>query len=404
MVFPPSAALRAAVLAALSTVVRGKANHRVPIEKVASAVQLPQELASDAQDSPELDTFLIAVGDAQALWLHELVPDVLLYLALDGLVDMSAHIAGTSALTLAGVRAVAAAKPRNVTVAWFDRFMTPAQYAELVRYIGGKTRHSRDGSEIRGFVHDYIANVCARDGLRERILSGNEPSASCIRSWVWKQALSTFRNEGTDAQTRTVKGARTERDLRGETPQGAFQAPGSGVAVVVYEVSDQAVHGGLTGGAQNCALVDIVDNAQWADEFCAHQEALSRGMARLEQAVRSYKPGAPDRYARVLGHLARGCSPAEVAREEKVAPARAATLIAEVRAAGRERARIDQVRAGVLRYIQEEPMSTLSDLADLGAKTSDLSSAVSELIHEGMLHRRRGGSLELTQLGFSSMG
>lgn len=401
MVFPPSAALCAAVLSALSTVVRGKVNHRVPIEKVASAVQ--QDLAPGVQDTPELSTFLFAVGEVQATWLQTIVPDVLLCLALDGLVDMSAHISGTSALTLAGSHASGAAKPRNVTVEWFDRFMTPAQYADLVRYVGGKTRHSRDGSEIRGFVHDYIANVCARDGLRDRILSGNEPSASCIRSWVWKQALSTFRNEGTDAQTRTVKGARTERDLRGETPQGAFQAPGGGVAVAVYEVSAQMDNGVTSGGDRNCALVDIVDNTQWADEYCAHQEALSRGMARLEQAVRSYKPGAPDRYARVLGHLARGCSPAEVAREENVAPARAATLIAEVRAAGRERARIDQVRAEVLRYVQGEPMSTLSDLADLGAKTSDLSSAVSELIHEGLLHRRRGGSLELTQLGFSSM-
>jgi hypothetical protein len=314
-------------------------------------------------------------------------------LAADGLMDLVGAACGEWSLTPAGVSAVLSARssydPRNVTMEWMDRFMTPDQYQRMVRHVTNKVKHSRDGAEIRGLVHEYVALVGRRDGLRDRILAGDDPSPSAIRSWIWRQVLSTFRNEGTDAQTRSVKGARTERDLRGETPADAYHVPEHGVGVAVHDVDDD----GAT--ASSTAVVDVVDWSAGVDDLLAHHDAMTRGMARLEAAVRAYKPGAADRYARVLGHMASGMSPAEVAVTEGVSPARAATLIAEVRAAGRVRARVDRVRVAVVRYVANEPMSTMADLADVGADAVDVGTAVRELVDEGVL-RRRGASFYVT--------
>jgi len=185
-----------------------------------------------------------------------------------------------------------------------------------------------------------------------------------------------------------VKGARTERDLRGETPADAYHVPGHGIGVVVHEATDDEA-------TASTAVVDVVDVSPGVEDLVAHREAMVRGMSRLDAAVRAAKPGAADRYARVLGHMAGGMSPAEVAVTEGVSPARAATLIAEVRAAGRARARVDRVRVEVIRYVAEEPMSTLSDLADVGADAADINTAVRELVDEGIL-RRRGRSFYVT--------
>jgi hypothetical protein len=275
-----------------------------------------------------------------------------------------------------------------------------------VKHVARKTRHSRDESEVREFVHDYVASVGFRDALRDRILSGNEPTPGSIRAWVWKQALSTFRNEGTDAQTRTVKNARTERDLRNETPDEAFQCAVDGPTAAVYEApegsDDEGGSFASSRAASGAALLDVVDPSPMFDDVLEHQAALARGMARFEDAVRSYKPNAADRYVRVLGHLAQGLNPSEVAAVEHVSPARAATLIAEVRAAGRHRANIDRVRIAVIRYVMDEPMSTLSDLVgDLDEERVEVASAVSELLSEGLITSRRGGSFEVTRLGIS---
>ncbi|NBR00879.1 MAG: hypothetical protein EBT79_06370 [Actinobacteria bacterium] len=311
----------------------------------------------------------------------------------------------TVLLTANGVSRAVEVRPmftnRNLTTEWFDQFLTPNQYNNLVKHIAAKTRHSRDESEVREFVHDYVTNTSGRDGLRDRIIAGDDPSPACIRAWVWKQALSTFRNEGTDAQTRTVKGSKTERDLREGTPVEVSCAV-DGPTTVVY-----ALEGGsdndpgmfaTSSASHGHALLDVVDAAPSHEDVLAHQRALDQGMARLDAAVRAYKPGAADRYSRVLGHLARGLSPSEVAQAEDVSPARAATLIAEVRTAGRIRASRDRVRGDIIRYLETEPMSTLADLADdLSVDDACIRDAVTELVTEGVISWRRGGSLHVTR-------
>jgi hypothetical protein len=402
MTYQPCTASRAAVLHALATAAQWRPSNAVPLDKVVASVRPPPY-----DGDGELRPFMSMVAESQAEWCRTVVPDVLLDLALDGLTDLAAHVSGLALLTDAGLAASdAGRRRRNVTTAWFDRFMTRAQYDALVKYVARKARHSRDDSEVREFVHDYVVSVGFRDALHDRILSGHEPTAGSIRAWVWKQALSTFRNEGTDAQTRTVKGAKTERDLRNETPDEAFQCAVDGPTAAVYESPEGSEGEGGTFASSRAssgsALIDVVDPSPLFDDVVEHQAALARGMARFEDAVRCYKPNAAERYVRVLGHLAQGFTPSEVAAAEHVSPARAATLISEVRAAGRHRANIDRVRVAVIRYVIDEPMSTLSDLVgDLRAERGDIASAVSELLTEGLVATRRGGSLEVTRLGIS---
>lgn len=396
----PCAATRATVLLALAQATRWKTGPTVSQERIIEF--LPRD---SFEGGPYLQSFTALVNEAQAEWYRDIVPNALLELALEGLADMNAHVSGAAAITGKGLVAAKPLRPpRNVTVSWFDRYLTPERYDELVRHLARKTRHSRDESEIREFVHEYIVNTGERDGLRDRIMAGDDPSPGSIRAWVWKQALSIFRNEGTDAQTRTLKNARTERDLRNETPDEAYQVAVDGPTAVVYEAPEGSEHEGGSYASANAssgaALLDVVDFAPRFDEVLEHQAALARGMARLEAAVRSYKPNAADRYARVLGHLASGMKPADVATAEKVSDARAATLIAEVRAAGRLRANLDRVRDSVLSYLKEEPMSTLTDLVgELGDAQGNVPLVVSELLSEGLIITRRGGSLEVTRLG-----
>jgi len=121
--------------------------------------------------------------------LSQLCGDVF-HLAADGLVDLVGAACGEWSLTSAGVSAALSARsrydPRNVTMEWMDRFMTPEQYRKLVGYITHKVKHSRDDAEIRCLVHEYVALVGRRDGLRDRILAGDDPSPASIRSWVWR--------------------------------------------------------------------------------------------------------------------------------------------------------------------------------------------------------------------------
>lgn len=397
----PRADTRAAVVHAIATATRYRTGTTTPTATVTPrAVDL---LPVVATGFPDLDDLVDATTS-------DLAGSVVTDLALDGLIDLYEYLDGNATLTPAGVAEALNVRPaferRNLTVEWFDRFLTPQQYEKLVRHIAFKAKHSRDESEIREFVHDYIAKVGARDGLRDRIIAGDDPSPGSIRSWIWKQTLSTWRDEGTDAQTRTVKGSRTDRDLHGATPNDAFASPTDGPTAVVYEAPEgsDGGHVALDHAASGMSMVDVVDPTPSFTDLLLHQEALRKGMARLEEAVRASKPGAADRYARVLGHMAKGMTPAEVADAENVSHARAATLIAEVRAAGRQRARVDRARVAVIRYVHEEPMSTVSDLvSELDADKTAIRDAVSELLADGFIARHNGGSLEVTDLGIANL-
>ena len=396
-----------AVVHAIATATRYQVNAHGDPERVSEdAHKLVRSLRPGGLlDDPSLLGFRREVAEIVSRTPLPDVAEVLSDLALKGTIDPYRYLfCGTVSLTPEGVAHALEVRPlfspQNLTTEWFDRFLTREQYDRLVRHVASKTKHSRDDSEVRGFVHGYVLSMSKNDGLLGRILSDNDPTPGSIRAWVWKHALSTFRNEGTDAQTRTVKGSRTEREVRGESPLEVFAAPDA-PNTVVYAVEGGGEDEGGTFASSSAshghALLDVVDTAPTPEDVLAHREALERGMARFEAAVRADKPGAADRYARVLSHLARGMSPAEVAQAEGVSAARAATLIAEVRESGRRRADLDRVRVRVVRYLETEPMSTIAELvAEISADGSRVRDAVTELVSEGVLLWRKGGSLQVS--------
>lgn len=398
-----------AVVHAIATAARYQADRPVELDRVAVAAHgsMTRLRPGTFLDDVRFHGLRQAIAAIVARTPVPDVPAALDVLAADGVIDAVGHyFDGTIALTPAGVERALELRPQftaqNLTTEWFDRFLTRDEYDRLVRHVASKTKHSRDESEIRGFVHGYVLSMSKNDGLRGRILADNDPTPSSIRAWVWKHVLSTFRNEGTDAQTRTVKGSRTEREVRGMgPPPDAYASPGVDTTVVY------ALEGGGEGdpgtfatssASQGHALLDVVDASPTAEELLAHRDAMARGMARFEAAVRADKPGAAARYVRVLGHMARGLSPAEVAAVEGVSPARGATLVAEVRQAGRHRATKDRVRHDVVRYLESEPMSTLAELVDeISADRATVRDAVTELVTEGIVVWRKGGSLQVAR-------
>ncbi len=409
----PAVLSTAAVLHAIATAVMYRPNVAIPTDTV---IQRAKTLMATAQHPGPFSNDrdfrgFRAMLDAEQMSANDvLVRDALDAAATAGHVDVMRSLVGEGeALTPAGVDRAFEIRPlfdrRTLTTEWLDQHITKDEYTRLVRHIANRARHSRDESEIREFVHDYVANIGGRDGLRARLVSGDIPAPSTIRAWVWKQTLTTFRNEGTDALTRTVKNARTERDLRGATPMDAFSAPVDGTSTAVYAIEgDEGVGSFATSAASpSSALLDVMDVSPSPEDILAHKEHLARGMARLDAAVRSYKPGAAVRYSRVLSHLAAGLSPNEIAEAENVSRNRGATLLAEVRTAGKQMVTMDRTRGAIVEYLVSEPMSTVSDLtSDLAHAPEDIQAAINELLSEGHLTVSRG-SFRVTDLGRNSI-
>lgn len=279
---------------------------------------------------------------------------------------------------------------RNLTNVWLDAYLTPRSYSDLHKYLTSRTRHSRDKDEISELAHEFIRRLIATDGLRERLVAGRVPSPSEVRSWAWRRALSIFRDEGIDAQTRMVKNARTDRDLANNTPAAAFQSDPESKSGI-YEIAGS--DGGMltsSGSHMGNALVDVVDVAPTPAEATEHRDFANRRMALLEAAVRQHRPNASDRFARVLAHMAAGKTVAEIAALEGVSACRATRMTSDVRAAGAALSTKQAVERKILEYVRAEPMSTIDDLlADVHDDAPLVQGLVDSMIAGGSLRLRR---------------
>ena len=357
-----------------------------------TACALMRKSRGRALRDPDLLSFQAELSAMESEQDQQDVELAVLFLTLEDLVEV---VDGN--LVLRSPKAALAVRgefePRNLTAVWMDSYLTPTVYAELVRHIASRTKHSRDGDEIRELTHEFVRRFIKADSLRKRLLEGRVPSPGEVRSWAWRRVLSIFRDEGIDAQTRTIKSARTDRDLEDKTPESAYKMDPSSHRQAILAV-DEGSETGLRATASNVsggALVDVVDSTPSFEEVFEHQEFARSRMARLEAAVRAYKSTAPDRYARVLAHMAAGKTVEEIADLEEVSRNRAAAIVAEVRVAGRNLVEFDAVRRKIMEYVQAEPMATLDDLvSDLAEDRALVSRAVTDLLSAGALQRAKG--------------
>lgn len=311
-----------------------------------------------------LTAALEAMDDLSVAYARPEVEGVVRSLVEEGLLSVSG---GECSLTPAGIVAAHDVRARyttqNITNFWMSRTITAAYIGRLLAYLSQRCTRSAQFGELGELVNNYMASVIARDGFATRLREGRHPAFSDIKAWVYKAALSTFRDEGRDALTRSFKGARTEKDLHQAEDADVADRSMPTEARVIYETLDDDGQSGamVSGGSSSQALLDAVGGD--LEEEMIHRLSWQRGIERAEAVVRRAKAGAPDRFVRLLHHVvADDATFRDIGKHEGVSRNRAAALVSDLRnALQKERENVD-LSFRVLSYVQENAYSTLADL------------------------------------------
>lgn len=309
-------------------------------------------------------------------------------------------------LTATGLRKSVDVRPQfstvNVTSRWLEVKLDRQMVDAVISHLAHKCARSAGFNELGDLLHIYIDKVVARDGFRERIAEGRQPNRSNLKAWVYRSALSQFRDEGRDALTRSFKGARTEQDLKAVGGELAVKPPPDAIAKVVTLADDDSGQtsamvgsGSVSGGP----LIDVVGGNMEAEAF--DQLAFEQGYKRLEAIVRAHGRDG-DQMLRILRYCTEGLTIPEVAEREGMTRNQAVGLMNNVRSLFRS-AEVDILRrvrrANILSYVSEEPFSSLDDLTeDLGEAVAT-PEVVAQLVREGCLTVTDEGCLQVTRTG-----
>ena len=251
--------------------------------------------------------------------------------------------------------------PVNVTACWVERVIDKAYLGKLVSHLQYNCARSAAFNELSDLVHGYLLSLINRNGLQARLARGCHPSPSNIRTWCYKSALSRFRDEGRDALTRSFKGARTEKDLRLAVDEDVtLRSLPADTRAIFLSPEDEGGSAFVSGAPHAHPLLDVV-GGNFEDEIL-HRMTAQRGIALAEAAVRREKAGAPDRFARLLTMVLSDTGFREIGLAEGVSRNRAASLVADLRAAVQQAISHSNEAAKVLECIREEPCSTLEDI------------------------------------------
>jgi hypothetical protein len=191
-----------------------------------------------------------------------------------------------------------------------------------------------------------------------------------------------------------VKGARTERDLV-DAP-GTVLDDGLGTQAIYLAEREGGSEITTAGGLADC-LVDVIDTSTIAPDEMAY---LTAGLEALEAALRRRKSGNPDRFARLLAHMATDLSVKDLAEAEGVSRNRAASLLTDLRTAARDVVDTGRHVRKILTYVSEEPCATAVEIDD------DVGSALPllpALVAAGWLKRDKG-SYVVTRAGSTVLG
>lgn len=309
------------------------------------------------------------------------------------------HGADTVVLTKDGVDLALSVRDwfssTNVTAAWLAANVTEHYLKGIITHLSRKAKRSVEFNEIGELVHTYLANLINRDGLRSRLEKGSHPSPSDIKGWVYNGALSQWRDEGKDALTRTLKGCRTEREVKDikdgvETTDIASRSLPTDNRVLIEGEDGQGIYASSSNGAS--ALLDVADGSG-EDEIIqrlACVETITKVEGLIKQTVGEGVKG--DRYLRVFRLGLRGADVRDVAKAEGLSRNRASLVVNQVRGMAMDAAEVLGVREPqaapkpvltyhsedapedsaslapehlqLLTYVFNEPHATLGDMQD----------------------------------------
>lgn len=285
-------------------------------------------------------------------------------LVRDGLMSVSG---GAASLTLAGVVKAVGLRPRfsdkNVTSVWLASTVDANYIRRLTTSLTLKCPRSAQFGELEDLIQNYMADILRRDGFRTRILSGRPPAFSDVKQWVYNAALSMWRNEGRDAQTREFKGARTEKDLRQENDDDVASRSIAVDTQAIFLVTDGDGDVGAmsSSGGLPMPLVDV-HGGNLEDEML-HRLSWLRGMERAAAVIRLAKQGAPERFARLLHEVVvEDATLNEIKESEGVSRNRAAMLVHNLSATLHQEGADARLVVKILTYLRENPFSTRADM------------------------------------------
>jgi hypothetical protein len=311
-----------------------------------------------------LEIYLDFVDDLSAYRLASQIEAALRDLVAEGLLTCSG---GKWALTAEGTAKSVNLRhlytTTNVTSYWISRRVDDDYIGRLVATLTQWCPRSAQFGELEDLINGYFANIVRRDGFRKRIAQVRQPAFSDVKQWVYNAALSTWRDEGRDAQTRAFKGARTEKDLRQENDDDVATRSVATDAQAIFLVTDGDGDTGTmaSSGGLPMPLVDVL-GGDLEDEMI-HALTWRRGMERAVAVVRKAKAGAPDRFDRLLREVAEGgANVQDIEEAEGVSRNRAGTLVTSLRTVLDRERDLAGLAVRVFGYLKKNPFSTLADM------------------------------------------
>lgn len=282
------------------------------------------------------------------------------------------------------------APARNSTTVFLQGFLTPDTVRLLKNHIAIKCSRSVALDEVSDLIGNYFAKLMELDSLAKFLRLGQPPAISSLKLWVYRRALSTFRNEGRDALTRTVKGARTEQDLTGESL--SVQADGDSNLTPIYltEGDDDLLSG------NDAALLDVADFSHIPSTEGIEQ---ARTYAVIERVFRERKPEQANRLFRVFKLAAEGMQIQDIAVTENLSRNSAAVYLAEVKSIVIAISTVGSRARQVLEYLGSEPCASSSDImSDMGM---DFVPVLDQLVHAGWAFKvtESGDCYQITDAG-----
>jgi hypothetical protein len=310
---------------------------------------------------------------------------------------------------------------RNVTNIWLDGQLKHHDlYNRLVNALtfDPTTCKEREDGVVLDHVNHFLVTAIRRDSFRTRLETCDPPPFRQIREWCLRATYTTFHRRAQDPLFRESHGARTGTERRASTTAAAkaklaAEAAGLGEAAVKAHAEMAARIASTTPEAMIASdftrVIETYDclrsEEQVATEVIVDQGATHRelhrldfsiGMDKVRLAFCRHKPGNHDRMLRVFGLMSEGWSVEDIGhlvnvpdeqrrallakvdphtRRPKFTPAqvgamhgggvsrnRAATLMADCRAALRDAKQASDDAITLLRYLTENPFSTLADI------------------------------------------
>ncbi len=285
----------------------------------------------------------------------------------------------------------------TVTSLWIRRVVTSKYNDRLVAELSRKCVRSAQFGEIQDLINNYFCGIVRRDTLHKRIRVGKHPAFSDIRCWIFNTALSQWRDEGRDAQTRAFKGALTEKDLR----LNQEDKSDSDVVSRSLPTENQAIFlvadvGGGTGpmvssGESAMPMLDVVAGDLEAEIM--HRITFERGIERACEIARASRTSEEV----VRNVLIQGWTAGDVASSLGVSKSRANMLITNIRDSILQERQSANLELEVLKYVSENPFSSRDDLIqpagegwDCGLGVDVPQTLLAQMVSTGLMICRKG--------------